>query len=140
MDDGPASGRSTFLGNRVPTWARARVVIVEPGRALPYRAADWADAVVVLERGEIVVEAHDGDHRWFEGGDVLCLADMPLVALHNHGDEDAVLVAVSRRRRPGSGGAGPGPTGPGPGPDPPRNGSGPTCAGGPPGPLRGPAP
>lgn len=114
MDDGPAA-RRTFLGGRVPPWAQARAFTVEPGRALPYVASDWADAVVVLERGEIVVEASDGDHRWFEGGDVLCLADMPLVALHNHGDVDAVLVAVSRRHGPGTGGGGAGP-GPGCGP------------------------
>jgi quercetin dioxygenase-like cupin family protein len=95
----------------MPAWARARVFTVAPGTALAYREADWADAVVVLESGEIVVEASDGDHRWFEGGDVLCLAGMALVALHNHGDDEAVLVAVSRRHGPGTcgGGAGPGP-------------------------------
>jgi quercetin dioxygenase-like cupin family protein len=87
----------TFLGRRLGPAFETRVVTVEPGAALPYAAAQWRDALVVVERGEIELEAEAGGRRHLATGAVLWLAGLPLRALHNPGREPAVLVAVSRR-------------------------------------------
>jgi hypothetical protein len=75
-----------------------RVVSVPPGRARQYVEADWRDALVVVARGEVELEARGGTRRSFPRGAVLSLAGLPLRALHNHGDEPVELVAVRRRR------------------------------------------
>jgi glyoxylate utilization-related uncharacterized protein len=78
---------------------KLRVVTVAPGRARDYAEAEWRDALVVVERGEIELET-TGHTCWrFERGDVLWLSGLPLRALHNRGAEPARLVAVSRRLR-----------------------------------------
>ena len=74
-----------------------RVVSVPPGGVLDYDEADWRDALVLVVRGEIQVEARGG-HERFARGAVLSLAGLPLRALRNHGAEPAELVAVRRRR------------------------------------------
>jgi quercetin dioxygenase-like cupin family protein len=74
-----------------------RLVAVAPGGSLAYHDAEWRDALVVVERGEIELESLSGSLRSFERGDVLWLAGLPLRALHNRGHQPAVLVAVSRR-------------------------------------------
>ena len=73
-----------------------RVVTIPPGRSRLYDSAEWRDALVVLERGEIHIECRAGRFRPFRHGAVLCLAGLPLRALHNRGSEPAVLVAVWR--------------------------------------------
>ncbi|MGH2700028.1 MAG: hypothetical protein ACRDJL_12650 [Actinomycetota bacterium] len=72
---------------------------VAPGRPRPYDEAEWRDALVIVERGEIEVECLGGFFRRFPSGAVLWLVDLPVLAIHNRGPEPAVLVAVSRRRR-----------------------------------------
>jgi hypothetical protein len=73
-----------------------RAVVVAPGSMLPYVEADWHDALVVVDSGEIELECQDGTRRRFAGGDVLYLSGLPLRALHNSGAEPALLAAVSR--------------------------------------------
>lgn len=92
MDDGPISFRDRHLGSRFSR----RVVTIEPGRARPYDADEWLDALVVVEQGELHVECRAGRFRTFGRGAVLCLTGLPLRALHNRGAEPAVLVAVRR--------------------------------------------
>jgi glyoxylate utilization-related uncharacterized protein len=76
-----------------------RVVTLAPGRARRYAEADWQDALVVVERGEVELET-EGDVRWrFARGDMLWLTGLPLRAVHNRGREPARLVAVSRSPR-----------------------------------------
>jgi hypothetical protein len=75
-----------------------RVVRVPPGRARDYDEADWRDALVVVVRGEIELEARAGGRERFARGAVLSLAGLPLRALHNQGAEPAELLAVRRRR------------------------------------------
>jgi hypothetical protein len=84
--------------NRKPPFV-LRAVTVAPGHARAYREADWRDALVVVERGEIELECLGGGRQGFQSGDVLWLVGLPLRALHNRGREPAVLVAASRRRR-----------------------------------------
>jgi glyoxylate utilization-related uncharacterized protein len=99
--DADADGEQvTFLHRRLSATFAKHVVTLEPGGSRPYRAAEWRDALVVVEGGEVQLECADGGRRAFAAGSVLWLADMGLVALHNAGPEPAVLVAVSRRRGP----------------------------------------
>jgi len=75
-----------------------REIALPPGGELPYEEADWRDALVVLEAGEIELEAVSGARRHLGAGDVFWLVGLPLRALRNAGSEAAVLVTVSRMR------------------------------------------
>jgi hypothetical protein len=88
----------TFLGRPLGPSFRARVVTVEPGTARAYDEAEWRDALVVVECGEVVVECRGGTRRTFGPTDVIWLTGMGVLALRNDGAESTVLVAVSRRR------------------------------------------
>ena len=72
---------------------------VAPGDSLPYAEADWRDALVIVERGEIVLETRCGCSLTFQRGDMLWFDGLPLAALSNPGDEPALLVAASRSLR-----------------------------------------
>jgi hypothetical protein len=87
----------SFLGRRLPPRFELRVVTVAPGHRRDYDQAEWRDALVVVERGELELECLGGSRRCFRRGDVLWLEGLPLRALHNRGPEPAVLAAVSRR-------------------------------------------
>lgn len=87
----------SFLGRPLPAEFRLHVVAVAPGGARPYEAAEWRDALVLVERGEIELETVRDGSRRYACGDVLWLTGLPLRALRNRGGEPAVLVAVSRR-------------------------------------------
>jgi hypothetical protein len=88
----------TFLGRPLGPSFRARIVTIPPGGTRPYDEAEWRDALVVVECGVVVVEGHAGSRKAFGAGDVLWLTGMGVRALHNEGQENAVLVAVSRRQ------------------------------------------
>jgi quercetin dioxygenase-like cupin family protein len=75
-----------------------RAVAVAPGSERAYEEAEWRDAIVSVTRGEIELECVGGTRHRFRRGDVLWLAGLPLRALHNRGDEPALLVTVSRGR------------------------------------------
>lgn len=94
--DGPEP--VSFLGRLLPPGFDMAVVIVDPGDSRAYRETDWRDALVVVERGKIQLEASGGGRRDFATGDVLCLVGLSLRALHNPGPEPTVLVAVSRKQ------------------------------------------
>ena len=80
-----------------PSGFELRTVTMEVGAARIYNDAEWRDALVVVARGEIELEAVSGDSRRFGRGSVLCLVGLSLRALRSRGTEPAVLVAVSRR-------------------------------------------
>jgi hypothetical protein len=69
---------------------------MDVGAARIYNEAEWRDALVLVARGEIELEAVSGDSRRFGRGSVLCLVGLSLRALRSRGTEPAVLVAVSR--------------------------------------------
>jgi quercetin dioxygenase-like cupin family protein len=87
----------SFLHGRLPPRFELRVVTMAPGQLWAYDQAEWRDALVVVERGELVLECRAGSRRCFGRGDVLCLEGLPLRALHNRGPEPVVLAVVSRR-------------------------------------------
>jgi hypothetical protein len=90
--------RLSIAGRRLPPAFARHEVTVEPGGERPYDPAEWADALVVVERGEIELECRAGHLARFRRGDILWLTGLPLRVLRNDGPEPAVLVAVSRRR------------------------------------------
>jgi hypothetical protein len=88
----------SFLERQLPPAFDRRVVVLAPDDTLAYDEAEWRDAIVVVERGQIELEDLDGSRHRFGRGDVLWLERLPLRMLRNHGRTPAVLVAVSRRR------------------------------------------
>ena len=64
----------------------------------PYRSAEWRDALVVVESGELELESSDGTRWAFAAGTVLWLAGLRLRALHNPRADIALLAAISRCR------------------------------------------
>lgn len=85
-----------FVDGPVPSSFERRVVEIGPGRSRTFDAADWRDALVVVERGRLDLECTAGGRRSFGTGSVLCLVGLPLRALHNPDSAPTVLVAVSR--------------------------------------------
>jgi hypothetical protein len=75
-----------------------RVVVVAPGHERAYDEAEWEDALVLLESGELELEGIGGSRCHFESGAVLSLVGLRLRALRNHGREPALVVAISRHR------------------------------------------
>jgi hypothetical protein len=73
-----------------------RVVALAPGDERAFVAAEWRDALVMVGRGEVELRGAGGTRRRFAQGDLLWLDGVPLRALHNPGDEPALLFAYSR--------------------------------------------
>ena len=89
--------RLSIAGRALPPAFVRREVTLAPGAERAYDAREWADALVVVERGEIELECHAGHLARFRHGDILWLTGLPLRVLRNNGAEPAVLVAVARR-------------------------------------------
>jgi hypothetical protein len=107
MADSRGGAPLSLLGRRLPATLQRRVLVLPPGRIRAYDEADWRDALVVVERGQVELRFATGA-RGFGRGNVVCLADLPLLAFENGGSEPAVVVGVSRRRAgPPSGGCRP---------------------------------
>ena len=85
------------MGEGQPGFER-RVVTLAPGTSRAFDAADWGDALVVLESGEVELEGRAGCRIRLRAGAIFWLAGLPVRCLHNVGPEPAVLVAISRLR------------------------------------------
>jgi hypothetical protein len=92
---GPVERR--FLGRIVPASFEHRVVTIPAGGVRPYEAGEWRDAIVVVDCGEVELEALDGECRRFGCGALVWLDGVMLRWIRSGPAEDAVLVAVSRR-------------------------------------------
>ena len=79
----------------MPTF-ETRSFPVAPGGERVYDEADWRDAIVFVESGEIELDSLRGATLRFRRGDMLWLSGLPIRALCNRGRKAAVLVAVSR--------------------------------------------
>jgi hypothetical protein len=95
MDD---ADRISFLGKQCPENFRLTVVILQPHDAVEWPPVDCADALIVVERGELEVELRTGTRAWFAEGAILVLAGLPLRRLRNSGHIPLVLSALSRDR------------------------------------------
>jgi hypothetical protein len=98
--DAAGPDRLSFLGRPLPLAFELLVITLAPGRERPFEAAEWRDAIVVVERGEIELESHEGGRVRFERGAVMCLTGVPMRALHNRGSGTAVLSVVRRGAAP----------------------------------------
>jgi hypothetical protein len=87
----------SFLGRPLPSSFVLLVVTVAPGCERDFDEADWCDALVTVERGEIELDDLDGGCERFGSGSILWLTGLPVRALCNRGGETAVLVSVRRR-------------------------------------------
>lgn len=96
---GPGAGFRplSFLDRDLPAAFLLRVIVIAPGSEKAYEAAEWADSLVIVERGEIEVVCVGGATHPFRVGNILCPTALPLLALRNRTDLPAVLAAVSRR-------------------------------------------
>jgi hypothetical protein len=103
MDDGRGRDRLAVLGRPLPGSFERRVVVTAPGRQRAFDDAEWRDALVVVERGEIELGCQGGTCWRFGRCDVLWVIGLPVRTPHNPGREPAVLAAVPRRRRGGGG-------------------------------------
>ena len=75
-----------------------RTVVLDPGVSRPSHDAEWRDAIVMVECGDVELECAAGGRRRFTAGAVLWLTGIDIRVLHNVGTGPVVLVAVSRRR------------------------------------------
>jgi len=98
MSDG-ADSSPAFPHEYIGPAFERRIVTVAPGDTRAYRESDWRDAIVLVERGEIVLEYWEDDAQQFCSGAVIWLTGLQVRTLRNPGREPAVLVAVSRRDR-----------------------------------------
>jgi hypothetical protein len=90
--------RVSFLGRPLPAGFVARSLLIGVGGQLPFDSSEWADALVIVEVGQVELEGVDGSRARFASGAVLYLDRLPLRLLRNPGSTVAVLVGVSRVR------------------------------------------
>jgi hypothetical protein len=83
MDDGRSRERLSFPGRPLPGWFEVRVVVVAPGRERAFDDAEWRDALIVVERGEIELECLGGTCWRCGRGDVLWFIGLPVCTLHH---------------------------------------------------------
>jgi hypothetical protein len=86
-----------FLGKPLPDGFEARIVAIAPGCRRAFIDAEWRDAIVVIERGEIELEGLMGTRLQLHRGRVVWLTGLSIRALHNRGMVAAVLIVVARR-------------------------------------------
>lgn len=96
FDADRTSRRLSFRDRPVTPAFGVRIIDVPPGAALPYVAADWTDALVVIEEGELVLEGIAESCR-LTAGAVFTLGGMALQAVRNPGVVPTVLSAVRRQ-------------------------------------------
>jgi hypothetical protein len=73
-----------------------RMVRIPAGCDRAYDESEWEDELVIVVCGAVELVGLSG-RRWpFGRGAILWLQGLPLRALHNAGEETAVLMTVSR--------------------------------------------
>jgi hypothetical protein len=77
-----------------------RHVTIAAGIQLAFRAAEWRDSIVVIERGPLEIECPDGIRTTFTTGAMLCLDGLPIGTLCNRGSKPVQLFALSRASVP----------------------------------------
>jgi hypothetical protein len=76
--------------------------VLGPGVERPSDRAEWADTIVLIERGRLEVCCEAGARVIYEEGDLLPLGWLPLRALRNPGMAEMRLIAIRRRPSPRS--------------------------------------
>ncbi len=89
----------SLLRRRLPAAFALRLVVLEPVTRREHDPAEWRDGLVVLEHGALVLETLRGERLPLACGAVLWLDRLPLRAVVNPGDEQALLAVLTRRAR-----------------------------------------
>jgi hypothetical protein len=76
-------------------------VSIPAGASRPTSPAEWADAVVLVERGTLEVTCIGGASARFGAGSLLALGWLPVGRLRSPGPQEVELLAVRRRRTTG---------------------------------------
>jgi hypothetical protein len=100
MDDDGAPDRLSFLDAALPPAFEVRLLVLLPGLDLAFLETEWRDALVVVERGELLLVRREGPVARFPRGDVLHLVGLGVLALRCGGRRPTVLTVVRRRWRP----------------------------------------
>ena len=87
----------SLLGRPLPPAFVRREVVLAPGTERVYVAAEWRDALVIVEQGALELVGLAGTRRRLDAGAVLWLWNLPLRALRNPGSVNTRIVGVSRR-------------------------------------------
>jgi hypothetical protein len=87
----------SLLGRPLPPAFVRREVVLAPGAERAYVAAEWRDALVIVEQGSLELVGSSGIRRRLESGAILWLWDLPLRALGNPGSVNTRIVGISRR-------------------------------------------
>ena len=86
----------SFRDGRVPPGFALRYVRMPAETERSYQAAEWADAMVVVETGRVELVATDGGRYTFGPGDIVCLDGLSLRTLRSPGPAPLLLSVVSR--------------------------------------------
>jgi hypothetical protein len=87
----------TLLGRPLPPAFVRREVVLAPDAERAYVAAEWRDALVIVEEGSLELVGLSGTRRRLECGAILWLWDLPLCSLRNPGSVNTRIVGISRR-------------------------------------------
>ena len=87
----------SYPGGRLPSSFERRRVVLPPGSSRPFVDAEWRDALVTVESGELELECLRGGRRSFADGAILWFSDLGLRTMRNRGSIPTVLQAISRR-------------------------------------------
>ncbi len=87
----------TQLGRPLPPAFVRREVVLAPDAERAYVAAEWRDALVIVEEGSLELVGLRGTRRRLECGAILWLWDLPLRSLRNPGAVNTRIVGISRR-------------------------------------------
>jgi hypothetical protein len=81
--------------NPLPNGFAKRVYRAAPGRDIDLSPAPPADAIVVVEQGELEIECTAGCRRRFGRGSMIPIARVPVARLRSAGSRTLILVAVA---------------------------------------------
>jgi hypothetical protein len=88
----------SFLGAGCPSGFRLRTLILQPHDALEYHPTEWADTLLIVERGELEIECRSGVRASFGEGALLAVTGLAVRCLRNAGSAPLVLSALSHSR------------------------------------------
>jgi hypothetical protein len=87
---------ANLVSGSMPEGFARSVVTIRVGGSVSCSGQPWEDALLVVGRGALDVEASDGSRTRFPTGAVLAVAELPAGRLHNSGTEPVRLIAVRR--------------------------------------------
>jgi hypothetical protein len=77
---------------------QVRLIVIPPGRERPYRAAEWHDALIRVERGSVELYSTSGRSLRLSKGAILSLDRVALRTIRNDRRTAAVLSAFTVKR------------------------------------------